>query len=184
MKRILTFVAAILIIAAFSPAASAGNDGHFQGMIKGSGPSVGWQSHFTSDLSLGWRFNHGNYLGIGSGMHYVYHWHRNSDMGGWMEKGPLATALPFYADYIHYFRLGKSLSSFYLGMEAGGTYEIGTPACDVYNHHSLRPYLCPKFGFDLGFTRNIGISLGINFIAVPAASDGEYMLNPAIGFRF
>lgn len=181
MKRILSLVAALVLCAAVAPLAQAG-DGHFQGMVKGSGPSIGWGKHYTSDISLGWRIDRGNYVGLATGMHYV--WHPAKTTGGAIvENGPM-NMVPLYADYIHYFRLGRSLSSFFLGMEAGGTYEVGSPKCEKLWQHTMRPYLSPKLGFDVGFSRDFGLALGVNFIAVPQASDSEYMFNPSLAIRF
>ncbi|MBP5506207.1 MAG: hypothetical protein J6X89_08960 [Bacteroidales bacterium] len=181
MKRLISLVAALVICAAVAPLAEAGN-GHFQGLVKGSGPSIGWGRHYTSDISLGWRFDQGNYLGAATGMHYVWH-PQKTEAGPVVENGPM-NMIPLYADYIHYFRLGKTHSSFFLGMEAGGTYEIGAPKCTKVWHHALRPYLSPKLGVDLGLGSKLGVSLGVNFIAVPQASDSEYMLNPSLAIRF
>ena len=128
------------------------------------------------------NFNKGNYAGLGSGLHYISHTHK--DENSRPDRGPFVEAVPLYADYVHYFFFGKSQFSFYLGMEAGGTYEIAEPTCNLYSHHRLRPWLNGKFGFDAGITRDIGITLGVNLIAVPTGGDSEYMLAPAIGLRF
>ena len=39
-------------------------------------------------------------------------------------------------------------------------------------------------GFDIGFSCDLGLAIGVNFIAVPQASDSEYMLNPSLAIRF
>lgn len=180
MKRIVVIISLAL---AFALSAAAQENGHFQGIASGNYKAIGFPQdrHYTADISLGWRFDKGNYAGLGSGLHYLSHTHLNENSKP--SRGPFVEAVPLYADYVHYFFFGKSLFSFYLGMEAGATYEINEPTCNLYSHHRLRPWLNGKFGFDAGITRDIGIFLGINLIAVPGG-DSEYMLAPAMGIRF
>ena len=181
MKRIICSAIALLAVISLSITTSAQDAGHFQGVVSGDYKTIGLQQRSMANVSLGWRFDRGNYLGIGSGMHWIKHWYQSED--GPKNQTPYLKAIPLYADYIHYFHFGKSLSSFYLGLEAGGSYLLDKDPCHkVELRGRVRAYFNPKLGFDIGFTRDIGLILGVGIIAVPVGS--EYMLAPTVGIRF
>ena len=184
MKRIDALLTCVVVLFFFSPVSLPAQDkGHFQTVASVSYPCIGWGERGTAELSAGWRFNRGNYLGVGSGMHLVRHWYGMAH--GPAEVTPHLKALPFYADYIHYFRFGDSLNSFYLGQELGGSYYLDVhPELEVERLSRFRPYMNTKVGLDIGINERMGVMfLGVNFITVPMQWE-EVLISPCLGFRF
>ena len=181
-KHCVVLVFAVALLTLSSVALPARDNGHFQAVASASYPCVGWNERGTADISAGWRFNRGNYLGVGSGMHLVRHWYGMSH--GPAQVTPRLKAIPLYADYIHYFRFGRSLHSFYLGQELGASYYLDVhPEIHVERFGRIRPYTNTKLGVDFGFNERMGVMLGINLITVPMRWE-EYFISPCLGFRF
>ena len=75
-------------------------------------------SHIATNVSMGYRFNRGNYLGLQSGFAFRGNTYIDADPGNYAYRG-----VPLLADYIHYFPLGKAKKhSFYAGAEAGSNF--------------------------------------------------------------
>ena len=177
-----SFVICALFFLAIIPFGAYGQEKmSFQGNVSGNYWTIGWQQRSTSDFSLGCRINRGNYVGLGSGMHWVIHTYGGKV--GPVQCTPFLKAIPFFADYVHYFHFGESLISLYLGLEAGGSFFIDNEIC----HPSMSPFRLffnGKLGVDIGIMESLGITLGIHCIVVPSSNAGEYMLAPTIGVRF
>lgn len=123
----------------------------------------------SANVTAGYRFNRGNYLGFQTG--YVF-------VGSTREFGGSRRTwrIPLLVDYIHYFPIHKKQNSFFTGVEGGGFLTC------FYNDYaqktvtSLDYYACVKNGFDFNiadFTHlqlalllsypGIGFSIGFTF---------------------
>jgi hypothetical protein len=118
------------------------------------------ESMASGDVSLGWRFNRKNYVGIragfGKGSTYKDDSGSNYNYNG----------IPLLADYIHYFPVGKSSrNSFFIGGEAGPVFQHYTEEFKEEDQKDMsKNDSCPFAGFMFGFEFAMGkpyITIGL-----------------------
>ena len=114
-------------------------------------------SHIATNVSMGYRFNRGNYLGLQSGFAFKGNTYIDAEPGNYAYRG-----VPLLADYIHYFPLGKAKKhSFYAGAEAGfnflSYYKGFKGSLAVTKSYA---YLGVKTGLDLKLSDGLHLQLG------------------------
>ena len=117
MKKALLALAALIL--AFSAQAQTKDERGFQFGINYRAGFVNWvHTQQSVNLSLGYRINRGNYLGVQSGYVFKGNTYVDADPGDYAYHG-----IPLMADYTHYFFLGKARRhAIYAGAEAGGIF--------------------------------------------------------------
>lgn len=117
MKKALLALAALIL--AFSAQAQTKDERGFQFGINYRAGFVNWvHTQQSVNLSLGYRINRGNYLGVQSGYVFKGSTYVDADPGDYAYHG-----IPLMADYTHYFFLGKARRhAIYAGAEAGGIF--------------------------------------------------------------
>ncbi len=186
MKQYLFIFAAALVMCTASLSAEAQDKqekGYLQAIVSATDGTVGFNDRITANISVGWRFNRGNYLGIGSGLHWDRQYYGTSY--GPAQHTPWLKSIPLYLDYIHYFNFKNCpWISIYLGQEIGGSYFLDMhEGADPERFGYLRPYTNTKCGFDIGFNKYVGLDLGLGLITIPQAWQTT-VIGPSIGLRF
>lgn len=128
----------------------------------------------SANLSLGYRINRGNYVGVRSGYIFTGHTYVDADPGTYYFH-----AIPAVAEYTHYFAIGKAKrTSIILGAEGGwvfANYYNGFGCTWDDNHHQVYntdpvdktiPYVGIKTGLDFDIADFTHLQFGIilNFV--------------------
>ena len=127
-------------------------------------------SQESANLSLGYRINRGNYVGLQSGYVFKGSTWIDADPGKYAYRG-----IPLRAEYTHYFGLGKTRRhSIYAGAEAGGIFAnyykgFGCTWDDahkqqIYNTtpvNKVIPYAGIKAGLDFNIANFTHLQAGI-----------------------
>ena len=124
----------------------------------------------SANLSLGYRINRGNYIGMRGGYVFTGHTYVDADPGTYYFHG-----IPAVAEYTHYFAIGKAKrTSIILGAEGGwifANYYDGF-GCTWDNEHLRQvyntdpvdktiPYVGLKTGLDFNIADLTHLQLGI-----------------------
>lgn len=117
MKRILLVFAALIL--ACSAQAQTKDERGLQFGVNYRAEFVNLvHSQQSANLSLGYRINKGNYVGLQSGYAFKGSTYVDADPGEYAYRG-----IPLRAEYTHYFGLGKARRhSIYAGAEVGGIF--------------------------------------------------------------
>ena len=117
MKRILLVFAALILVC--SAQAQTKDERGIQFGINYRAGFINWiHTQQSANLSLGYRINKGNYLGVQTGYVFKGSTYVDADPGDYAYHG-----IPLTADYTHYFFLGKARRhAIYAGAEAGGIF--------------------------------------------------------------
>ena len=125
-------------------------------------------SQESANLSLGYRINKGNYVGVQSGYIFKGSTYIDADPGHYAYRG-----IPLRGEYTHYFMLGRARRhSIYAGVEAGGMFvnyyngfgmifdgDARIPASLAVN--KVIPYAGIKTGLDFNIADFTHLQLGI-----------------------
>ena len=125
-------------------------------------------SQQSANLSLGYRINKGNYVGVQSGYIFKGSTYIDADPGHYAYRG-----IPLRGEYTHYFMLGRARRhSIYAGVEAGGMFvnyyngfgmifdgDARIPASLAVN--KVIPYAGIKTGLDFNIADFTHLQLGI-----------------------
>ena len=129
-------------------------------------------SQASANLSLGYRINRGNYVGVRSGYVFKGHTWIDADPGKYVYSG-----IPAIAEYTHYFPIGKARRhSIFAGAEGGWVFanyykgfgissrEEGGSHTIVYNTDPVDktiPYVGIKTGLDFDIADFTHLQFGI-----------------------
>lgn len=159
MKRILLVFAALLMF--------AGNLDARDDDVKGVQFGIAYRfdvyrphsQQSSANISLGYRLNRGNYVGLQSGLAFAG---SAKDDAGIQH---LYRGIPILADYIHYFPIGdKERHSIYAGAEAGWIYRIFYQDNAQSQKPSVfPPFVCIKGGLDLSIVGLTHMMVGLEF---------------------
>ena len=143
----------------------------FQWGVSARAEFVNWfNSQASANLSLGYRINRRNYVGVQSGFIFKGKTYVDADPGNYYFRG-----VPILAEYMHYFPVGRTKRhSIYLGLEGGGAiahYYNGF-GCTWDNEHKTQiynttpvnkthPYIGMKTGLDFNIADVTHLQLGI-----------------------
>ena len=169
MKRILLVFAALIL--ACSAQAQTKDERGLQFGVNYRAEFVNLvHSQQSANLSLGYRINKGNYVGLQSGYAFKGSTYVDADPGEYAYRG-----IPLRAEYTHYFFLGKARRhSIYAGAEAGGIFAnyykgFGCTWDDahkqqIYNTtpvNKVIPYAGIKAGLDFNIANFTHLQAGI-----------------------
>jgi hypothetical protein len=185
------FLLAVLLLSGVSNNCLAQETGHFQGNVKANITHVGifWDQHYTADICLGWRFNEKQFLGVGTGYHWLKPFARGENHS--IVDVDYVPAIPVFADFTRYFPSSKRPgNSFYLGLEGGAAWFLKPlPSESRHPEDKIVPYLNGKMGYDFGISDRLGLSVGLNLIwgcghGFSLSSEGGHGLAATLGLRF
>ena len=161
------FLIIVLLLALFPSVASAQEQGRMQYGVNLRGNIHFFQAHSATNFMAGWRFNEKRYLGLGTGLDFVY---ISSDEDPSNGKVP---AIPLYLDYRRYVKAKRNpRHSRYFGIEGGGmVYVDELPTTDEYSTRIV-PLIGVKLGHDYIIRNNFGIYYGWNFVISEASGIG------------
>ena len=176
MKKILLIMAMILLTSGAyaqteETAAKKNEVKGFQWGVSARAEFVNlFNSQASANLSLGYRIDRRNYVGVQSGFIFKGKTYRDADPGNYYYRG-----IPLLAEYTHYFPVGRTkMHSIYAGLEGGGAiahYYNGF-GCTWDNEHKTQiynttpvnkthPYIGMKTGIDFNLADVTHLQLGI-----------------------
>lgn len=132
-------------------------------------------TQFTAtNLTAGFCYNEKNYVGIQIGFAYNAHTYIDSEPATCRFN-----AVPVVLDYIHYYKIPKTVTSLYLGMEAGallcnyyeGGYIDSQTGKKKYDGFGAVPNICAKAGFDFRLGKpHLNVGFQVHFIGIGASA--------------
>ena len=125
------------------------------------------------DVTVGRRFNKRNFLGVGSG----YHWVKRTDDADPTNDNGEVTALPLFTEYIGYLPIKHiSRNSLFFAADLGGRYYLDKVPLKN-DTDRFEPLINFKIGWDATLEGRVGLNLGLGF----GLPDG---FGASVGFRF
>lgn len=175
MKKVLLFWVMLLLAGSMYAQSAAEDVKGFQWGVSARAEFVNWvHSQISANLSLGYRFDRRNYVGVRTGYAFKGKTYVDADPGTYYYRG-----IPAIAEYTHYFPVGRTkMHSIFLGAEGGCTFahyyngfgctweetEGATQRRQVYNTTPVTkviPFAGVKSGLDFNIADFTHLQFGI-----------------------